>query len=210
MATAPEDERLYVPQQREAGSALSRQRTADVAVRPPAEVVPAASPRHLTGGSRAGRGGRPELRLALIAVLAVIIIAVVTIATGALIAQVRSRSQGGTRPPGSQPTVQNPGGAGHQGSPAPLGPPTDLKLVDNATSIVLSWRYPAGAEGPVILSAGRPNEARHAFQTLAAGSQTFTVYSLPQTANYCFTVSIAYSTDDVAMSSPVCTARPGG
>jgi hypothetical protein len=100
-------------------------------------------------------------------------------------------------------------GSGGQSSPAPVasGPPTNVALHDGTASVTLTWKYPAGAEGPVILSAGRPGEARHAFQTLAAGTENFVVYGLAEGTDYCFTVAIAYSTDVVAMSSPVCTAR---
>jgi hypothetical protein len=208
-------EQFFVPQQRSTGSELSTQRTADVALRPPArstDVVAPARHRRLEDTDRRDTRRRHELKLALIAVLAIIIVAVVTIATGVLIAQARSQrahTQGQVpRQPTPSPAQVAPG-AGGQSSAAPVasGPPTAVALHDGTASVTLTWKYPTGAEGPVILSAGRAGEARHAFQTLAAGTETFVVYGLPEGTDYCFTVAIAYSTDLVAMSAPVCTAR---
>jgi hypothetical protein len=210
-----EHEQLFVPQQRSTGNELSRQRTADVAVRPSqhsTDVVTTPRHRRMEDSDRRHSRRRHELKLALIAVLAIIIVAVVTIATGVLIAHarsqpVRTRGQGAPQPTPSQAQVAP--GSGGQSSPAPLasGPPTAVALHDGTASVTLTWKYPAGAEGPVLLSAGRPGEARHLFQTVPAGTESFVVYGLAEGTDYCFTVAIAYSTDLVAMSSPVCTAR---
>lgn len=87
------------------------------------------------------------------------------------------------------------------------GPPTGVKLSDSAGSLTLTWVYPAGASGQVVLSAGRPGQPRRTFQTLPAGTSQFTVYGLAQDTDYCFGVAVAYSPTVVKTAPPVCTAR---
>jgi len=85
-------------------------------------------------------------------------------------------------------------------SPTPAGEagaPTGVKLKDNRDSVALSWVYPKGAEGPVLISGGRSGQPLRAFQQLPAGTTDYMVYGLDDTQNYCFTVSVAYSTDRI-------------
>ncbi|GIE13460.1 fibronectin type III domain-containing protein [Paractinoplanes ferrugineus] len=87
------------------------------------------------------------------------------------------------------------------------GSPTGVKLKDNRDSVALTWIYPKDAEGPVLISGGRAGQQLRAFQQLSAGTSDYMVYGLNATQNYCFTVSVAYATDRIAASSPVCTRR---
>jgi hypothetical protein len=89
-------------------------------------------------------------------------------------------------------------------------PPAGVLLRDGWDSVTLSWEYPGGAEGPVLVAGGRTGEQQRAFQTLAPGTNSYTVYGLAERADYCFTVAVVYSTDTVARSAPVCTARSPG
>ena len=107
-------------------------------------------------------------------------------------------------PPGSSPSGSVPTGSPPAGSAAA---PTDVALRDVAGGVTLQWRYPSGAEGPVLISGGRTGQPRQAFQQLPAGSTTYVVYGLNERENYCFTVSVVYSVDSIAASEPVCTAR---
>ncbi len=85
--------------------------------------------------------------------------------------------------------------------------PTDLRLRDNQDSVSLDWDYPKGADGPVLISGGRQGAGTSAFQTLPAGSTNYVVYGLNEGLDYCFTVAVAYTTDNVAASAPLCTHR---
>ena len=105
-----------------------------------------------------------------------------------------------TRPSAAPATTRAP-------AAAPPGPPTGVKLTDTRTAVTLSWVYPAGANGQVVLSAGRPGQPRRTFQTLPAGTSRFTVYGLAQDTNYCFGVGVAYSASVVKTAPAVCTAR---
>ncbi|WP_433366682.1 fibronectin type III domain-containing protein [Actinoplanes sp. CA-142083] len=87
------------------------------------------------------------------------------------------------------------------------GAPTGVKLQDNRDSVSLSWAYPKDAEGPVLVSGGRTGQPLRAFQQLPAGTTDYMVYGLNEAQNYCFKVSVAYSTDRIAASAQVCTAR---
>ncbi|MFB9239917.1 tetratricopeptide repeat protein [Plantactinospora siamensis] len=110
--------------------------------------------------------------------------------------------------PGSAPPATATGGAATPAPPAGRGaPPADVKLKDSGDSVTLSWVYPAGAEGPVVIAGGRRGQQPQAFQDLPAGTHNFTVYGLSTAQDYCFTVGIAYSADTVGRSRQVCTNR---
>ena len=85
--------------------------------------------------------------------------------------------------------------------------PTDVRLRDNRDSVVLQWTYPKNSEGPILVSGGRAGQPQKPFQQLAAGSSDYVVYGLNEKLNYCFTVSVAYGTNNIARSLPVCTKR---
>ncbi|GIJ79051.1 Tetratricopeptide repeat-containing protein [Micromonospora phaseoli] len=90
---------------------------------------------------------------------------------------------------------------------SPGAPPTGLSLRDNRDSVALRWTYPAGAEGPVIVAGGRTGQPQNAFADLPAGTDSFVVYGLNRSLDYCFTVAVAWSTDTIARSGEVCTER---
>jgi hypothetical protein len=85
-----------------------------------------------------------------------------------------------------------------------------VTLRDNRDNVTLAWTYPAGAEGPVLVSGGRSGQQPRAFQELPAGTASYVVYGLNEQTDYCFTVAVVYSTDTVGRAAPVCTARTGG
>jgi hypothetical protein len=87
------------------------------------------------------------------------------------------------------------------------GAPTNVRLRDNRDSVLLQWTYPKNSEGPVLVSGGRAGQPQKPFQQLAAGSNDYVVYGLNESLNYCFTVSVAYSSSNIARSVPVCTKR---
>lgn len=105
-------------------------------------------------------------------------------------------------PTAAPPTTPVPAPA-----PAPTGPPTGVRLSEGRDSVTVTWRYPAGAEGPVVIAGGRTGQPMQAFATLPAGSTRYVVYGLSSSLNYCFRVAVAYSTDVVARAEPICTNR---
>jgi tetratricopeptide (TPR) repeat protein len=110
-----------------------------------------------------------------------------------------SNPAGAPTPLPSEPPVTRPAAA-----PAP---PTAVTLTDTRTAITLAWVYPEGADGPVVLSAGRPGQSRRTFQTLPAGTTRFTVYGLAADTNFCFGVGVTYSATTVKTAPAVCTHR---
>ena len=92
-------------------------------------------------------------------------------------------------------------------APPEPGAPRDVRLQDNRDSVSLRWTYPADAEGPVLVSGGRTGQQPRVFQQLPSGSNEYVVYGLNDSQNYCFTVAVAYSTNNIATSSQVCTKR---
>ncbi|MGQ5259908.1 tetratricopeptide repeat protein [Micromonospora sp. ZYX-F-536] len=97
--------------------------------------------------------------------------------------------------------------AGAPPAAAPGTPPGTVTLRDNRDNIALNWTYPAGGEGPVVVSGGRAGQGKTAFATLPAGATSFVVYALGRTNDYCFTVAVVWSTDTVASADEVCTRR---
>jgi hypothetical protein len=104
-------------------------------------------------------------------------------------------------PPAPPPATAGPGSAS--------APPTGLTVRDGWDSVTLSWSYPGGAEGPVLVAGGRTGQEQRAFETLAPGSTSYTLHGLDRRADYCFTVAVVYSADAVARSPQVCTTRAG-
>jgi hypothetical protein len=85
-----------------------------------------------------------------------------------------------------------------------------VTLRDGRDRVALTWVYPVGADGRVLIAGGRKGQPRRVFQTLPAGTTTYTVYGLADRSDYCFSVAVAYPTDVVLSSAPVCTARAAG
>jgi hypothetical protein len=113
-----------------------------------------------------------------------------------------------TAPPAAATTSPTPAAsATTSAAPADPGAPAAVKLRDNRDSVSLSWTYPKGAEGPILISGGRSGQPQRAFQQLPAGTNNYVVYGLNDAQNYCFTISVAYATNHIANSSPVCTKR---
>ncbi|MEU7616788.1 tetratricopeptide repeat protein [Micromonospora rifamycinica] len=110
--------------------------------------------------------------------------------------------------PGNPGTTPSAAGTPNAAPPASPGtPPGRVTLRDRPDGITLSWTYPAGGEGPVILSAGRAGQDPRPFETLPPGTDSFVVHGLDRTTDYCFTVAVVWSTDVVARAKRVCTDR---
>ncbi|TDB75572.1 tetratricopeptide repeat protein [Micromonospora sp. KC723] len=137
-------------------------------------------------------------------------VAVVLLGTVAVIAGVAGVDGGEQHAPPPAP----PGGTPDLATtPTTSGPtavaaaPDQVRLTDRRDDIALSWRYPPGAEGPVVVAGGRAGQETRAFQELPAGTQNFVVYGLDRTNDYCFTIAVVWSTESVARSGQVCTKR---
>ncbi|GIF50576.1 tetratricopeptide repeat protein [Asanoa ferruginea] len=100
-------------------------------------------------------------------------------------------------------------------SSAPLTPPTAkpgtapgrVSLDDGIEQVTLRWTYPAGAPGPVVISAGPTGQQPRAIEELPAGTDNYVVYGLGTTGDYCFVVGVVYSGGVVGNAKPVCTDR---
>jgi hypothetical protein len=113
----------------------------------------------------------------------------------------------GSAAPPAATAAPVPSAAGSAAPGAGAGAPAGVRLRDNRDSVTLTWTYPKGSEGPVLISGGRRGEPQRAFQQLPAGSSDYMVYGLNEQLDYCFTVAVVHSTDKVAASQAVCTSR---
>ncbi|MFI7599371.1 fibronectin type III domain-containing protein [Actinoplanes sp. NPDC049681] len=144
-------------------------------------------------------------------ILAAVLVAGVAAAAAVVAVTLPRGDRAGTAPPPAPATGTTAGGA-PSAAPSPsasIDPraPIDVKLRDNRDSVSLTWRYPKGSEGPVLISGGRRGQEQRAFQQLAAGTTDYVVYGLNEQNDYCFTVAVVYTVDEVAASQPVCTTR---
>jgi hypothetical protein len=155
---------------------------------------------------------RPEKRtswrpLALVAVL----LAGIVVAAG-VVAATLPRGGDGNKAAAPAPTTSAavptaPPTSARASASAVSGAPINVKLRDNRDSVSLTWGYPKGSEGPVLISGGRSGQEQRAFQQLPAGTTDYVVYGLNASTDYCFTVAVVYTVDRVAASKPVCTKR---
>jgi hypothetical protein len=154
-------------------------------------------------------------------ILAAVLVAGVAAAAAVVILTLPDADGGvGPEAAGTAETSAGPASAGDDAPAAPApttgssakasaaaGAPTAVRLRDDRDSVTLQWTYPKGAEGPVLISGGRAGQPQRAFQQLPAGAADYIVYGLNTELNYCFKVAVAYSTDRIADSVPVCTRR---
>ncbi|MEV5691677.1 tetratricopeptide repeat protein [Micromonospora globbae] len=126
-----------------------------------------------------------------------------------------SRVDGDAPPPAQPPATTRAAAATTAAAPpspagptvSPGAPPTGVSLRDNRDNVALRWTYPAGGEGPVVISGGRAGQPKSALTDLPAGTTSFVVYGLSPSNDYCFTVAVVWSTDTVATADEVCTRR---
>ncbi|GLY94437.1 fibronectin type III domain-containing protein [Actinoplanes sp. NBRC 103695] len=144
-------------------------------------------------------------------ILAAVLVAGVGVAAAVVAATL---PRGDPPPPAAAPTtVTSAPAAAPSVTPSPSGEggsdgaPTELKLRDNRDAVVISWVYPKGADGPLLISGGRAGQERKVFQQMPAGSSDYIAYGLNDRLDYCFSVAVVYSSDKVASTAPICTDR---
>lgn len=165
---------------------------------PPPPLGPVAIPVPPLPTASGPRRRSGAVTVAAIGVLAAVAVGLVVVAIVA---------SGGDKPPAvaATPTTQAP--EPPPSTAAGPGPVTDLRLTDNGESVVAEWGFPAGAAGPVIVSAAPAGEPMRAMQSLPQGTRSYTLLGLNPKRDYCVAVTIAYSTERMVMSEPVCTSR---
>ncbi|MET8835829.1 tetratricopeptide repeat protein [Micromonospora sp. NPDC004540] len=163
-------------------------------------------PVHVPRPPAAERRRTPWLPLVVAGVVVALLLGTIAVIAG--VSRVDDR-----RGPAPAPTGHDSSAGPTTGPPSaapaasPGTPPGRLALTDRRDSIVLSWTYPAGAEGPVVVAGGRAGQPQRTFLSLPAGSVDYIAYGLDRTTDYCFTVAVVWSTDTVARTTPVCTKR---
>lgn len=158
------------------------------------------------------RPGRPWLPLVVAGVIVALLLGVIAVVAGVSRVDRSRDTPAPARTTAAGPTATAPTGTGRSGTPSaapasPGSPPGTVRLVDRRDSILLSWTYPAGAEGPVVIAGGRSRDTQRTFQELPAGTDSYVAYGLSRNIDYCFTVAVVWSTDTVARAAPVCTRR---
>ncbi|HEX2771341.1 MAG TPA: tetratricopeptide repeat protein [Micromonosporaceae bacterium] len=89
-------------------------------------------------------------------------------------------------------------------------PPTGFAINDTRDAVTLNWTYPAGATGPVVISAGLPGREPRVISERPAGTNSYVVHGLPRDTNFCFSVGVRYDAATLSEGPTVCTARAGG
>ncbi|HEX7746970.1 MAG TPA: tetratricopeptide repeat protein [Micromonosporaceae bacterium] len=159
------------------------------------------------------RSGQPLLPL-VIATLVVVLLGTIAVVAGvALVGGSGPGTENRTTPPA---TSRPPATSGPQSTKAPAppafspgAPPTGLALTDTRDAVTLNWTYPAGAQGPVVLSVSRRGREPRAFQQLPPGTNSYVVYGLDRDIDFCFSAAVVYDADTQGRTTPVCTHRGG-
>lgn len=174
---------------------------------PPSRYLPV----HVPRPPAPERPAMPWLPLVVAGVIVALLLGTIAVVAG--VSRVDRSTRGA---PGAAPSTAgaSPAGtpAGPTGTPtaapaSPGTPPGRVRLTDRRDSIVLSWTYPAGAEGPVVIAGGRSRDTQRTFEELPAGTEGYIAYGLSRNQDYCFTIAVVWSTDTVARAAPVCTRR---
>ncbi len=104
--------------------------------------------------------------------------------------------------------VLSRGGAGSGEVPPDTGgAATDLKLDDRGDRITLTWTDPSKGTAQPIVVGNREDEATRRMGVPAKGATETTLLSLNKNYEYCFSILLAYTVDDIRQSEQVCTNR---
>ncbi len=147
------------------------------------------------------RASPPSRKRLLLLVAGGVVVLLGTLAVIAGVSRFAGAASVATSPP-AQVTATPAASAAAAGTP-----PGELTLSDNQDSVTLRWTYPAGGEGPVVVSGGQPGQPQTVFANLPAGTTDFVVYGLNGGVDYCFAVAVVWSTETIARSGEVCTNR---
>ncbi len=85
--------------------------------------------------------------------------------------------------------------------------PTDVRLDDQGTSVVVSWTDHTGNTAPHYIVGGPQGASPRALTQVEKGIAEVTLDALNPQTDYCFTVIAVISVDKVAPSGQVCTNR---
>ena len=126
-------------------------------------------------------------------------IAAVAAVVAAVLAAVAVLGDGGSVPPGT--AGQTTGTVALTGEP-----PTDLQVVKQADTLVLTWRDPTSGRVPFVVTGAPPGVTLRLLGQLPPGTTRFPLNGANTSAGYCFRVAAVYSTDEIGVSTVVCTA----
>jgi hypothetical protein len=99
------------------------------------------------------------------------------------------------------------GGPGEEAPPGAGGAAQNLTLVDRGDRITLTWTDPSKGTAQPIVVGNREDEATRRMGVPAKGATETTLLSLNKNYEYCFSILLAYSADDIRQSEQVCTNR---
>ncbi|MEU8262466.1 tetratricopeptide repeat protein [Micromonospora sp. NPDC048999] len=170
---------------------------------PPSRYLPV----HVPRPPAPARRNTPWLPLVVAGVVVALLLGTIAVIAGVSRVDRPHDTSGPSPTTGSTPTSTPSGTPNAAPAASPGTPPQGVRLTDRRDSILLSWTYPAGAEGPVVVAGGRSGQEQHTFVELSAGTDSYIAYGLSRSTDYCFTVALVWSTDTVARAPSVCTRR---
>jgi hypothetical protein len=86
-------------------------------------------------------------------------------------------------------------------------PPGDVALVDQGTTITVTWADPAGGGTTFVVWMAHPGEALKNVVHVPPGTTSYQMVGLSSKLDYCFVVSAVYASDKFGNSTPSCTHR---
>jgi hypothetical protein len=94
-----------------------------------------------------------------------------------------------------------------QDIPGIEGSATDVVLADEGDQIKLTWQDPSEGQAQPVIWGHREDQAPHNFGMPQKGIEEITLFSLNRRYNYCFSITLVYSAEDIRQSEQVCTKR---
>jgi hypothetical protein len=89
------------------------------------------------------------------------------------------------------------------------GAPSGVKLLDDESSITVTWNDPTKGTVQFAVLGGPSGEQPQLRGLVEPGTTKLTVMGVNASIEYCFVVEAIYSVSELAQSSPVCTHRHG-
>jgi hypothetical protein len=111
------------------------------------------------------------------------------------------------------------GGTGSRASGGPTTPPVsvtgeppgDVRVTRDGDALVVTWTDPAPGRASFVITGGkRGEELRFVGQLPSGAAPRFPVHGFNPTLDYCFQVAAVYSTTELGVAQPVCTAGGAG
>ena len=105
------------------------------------------------------------------------------------------------------PSVPSPSGPSASAPSPGRGAPQDVVLLDEGTSITVTWTDPTNGTGAVLITLVKAGQPAGPVSSLPPGTHEYRITGLDPAADYCVRIAVVYAQDTMAQATEVCTHR---